>query len=606
MGEDEAATVRAITASREVFGSLVNHYRGRVVDSPGDNILAEFPSVVDAVQCAVEIQQVFKARNAQLPKERRMMFRIGVNLGDVIDDDGRLYGSGVNIAARLEALAEPGGICISGTVYEHIKNRLTLWNEYLGEHEVKNIVDPIKVYRIHLEPEAKIETGVVKKAQIAPWQRAVQAFIAILVVGVGAFAVWSATLRTPEDRVEELTEQGSAPPVSEKPSIAVLPFDNMSDDPEQAYFSDGITEDLITDLSKISGLFVIARNSTFVYKGQAVDIQEVGRDLGVSYILEGSVRKANGAVRITAQLIDVATGGHLWAERYDRGLVDIFSVQDEVVGQIVAALAVELTEDEQVRVVQDVTDNLEAYDYVKRGWWYKNQLTKEDNDQARQMFQMAIELDPQFVSAYIGLGFTYYEAWSQQWTQDPQSLDRAYELAQEAITLDASNSGAHALLGWVYLWRRQFDLAIAHKEQAIALNPNNGDHYNDLAQVLIFAGEAEEAIGYAETAMRLNPHYPVQYPFALGFAYVILGRYEEAIPPLEEALAINPFFFSSHLLLAGIYADTGQDDRARNHVDEALKINPQISIEVYRESLPFRDPESIADIYEAFRKAGFE
>jgi TolB-like protein/cytochrome c-type biogenesis protein CcmH/NrfG len=390
------------------------------------------------------------------------------------------------------------------------------------------------------------------------------------------------------------------------PSIAVLPFDNMSGDPEQEYFSDGITEDLITDLSKISGLFVMARNSTFVYKGQAVDIEEVGRELGVMYVLEGSVRKANGTVRITAQLVDTATGGHLWAERYDRDLVDIFSVQDEVVEKIVASLAVTLTEEEQDLLEQEDTSSLEAYDYQKRGDWYRFQFTQEMNAQARLMYEKAIELDPQFVSAYVGLGFTYYEAWSQQWSQDPQTLDRANEMAQKAIALDNRNASAHSLLGWVYLWNMQYDLAIAEKELAIALDSHNPDHHNDLAQVLIFAGEAEAAIPLVETAMRLNPHYPVGFPFTLGFAYLFLERYDEAIEAAQEALRINPFYTASHLVLAGAYIETDQEETARYHMAEALKINPQLSLEVYRERLPFKDPETLDWVLDILQKAGLE
>ncbi len=612
MGEDEAWTVRTITAYREAITTLIQHHRGRVVDSPGDNILAEFPSVVDAVQCAVEIQQVLKARNAQLPEDRRMEFRIGINLGDVIEEEGRIYGDGVNIAARLEGLAEPGGICISGTVYEHIRNKLTLWNEYVGEHAVKNIAQPVRVYRVLLEPGDAVEEGRARRrVRLGRWQWVALAVVATLVVGAGAFAIWNLYLRpappagivSEQTPTVELTDKpfGWA---QDKPSVAVLPFDNMSGDPDQEYFSDGLTEDLITDLSKISGLFVVARNSVFVYKEQAVNIQEVGRELGVGYVLEGSVRKANGTVRITAQLIDTTTGGHLWAERYDRDLEDIFALQDEVVGKIVAALAVELTEDEQELLLQDVTDNLEAYDYAKRGWWNYHQLTKEANAQARLMFERAIDLDPQFADAYAGLGFTYYEEWAQLWSQDPQSLERAYGMAQQAIALDDSQSGAYTLLSHVYLWRNQHEQAIAEQERAVALDPNNGDRYRDLAEVLIFAGRPEEAIGLIEKAMRLNPHYPVTYAVSLGLAYSSLGRYEEAITAHQEALTLNPFFFYSHVSLAAIYSETGQEEEARYHWNEALKINPQLSLEIMRERLPFKDQAVLETMLDALREAG--
>jgi adenylate cyclase len=380
----------------------------------------------------------------------------------------------------------------------------------------------------------------------------------------------------------------------------------MSVDPEQEYFSDGITEDLITDLSKVSGLFVIARNSAFVYKETAVDIRDVGRALGVRYVVEGSVRKANGRVRITAQLLDVMTGGHLWAERYDRDVHDVFAVQDEVVEKIVSALAVRLTEDEEERLTEGETDNLEAYEYAKRGWWHKHQFTRLDLEQAKRMFEHAIELDPELAVAYTGLGFTYYEQWAQLWTQDPESLDRAYELGEKAISLDETQSAAHSLLGHVYLWWGQHEEAITHLERAIELDPNNADHIRDLGEVLTFAGRAEECLAMVEKAMRLNPHYTVTYPFALGTAYATLGRYEEAIAAHEEALALNPFFFFSHVVLASIYGGAGEEEVAAHHVEEALKINPQLSLEVITERLPFTDEGVPQGFLEGLRQAGLD
>jgi adenylate cyclase len=605
MGQDEAATVRTLTDYREVMTTLIQHHHGRVVDSPGDNLLAEFPSVVDAVLCAVEIQQVLKARNARLPEDRRMEFRIGINLGDVIAEEGRLYGDGVNIAARLEALAEPGGICISGTVYEHIQNKLTLWNEYLGEQTVKNIAEPVRVYRIVMDLGAEAGKDREGRGRLTRWQWAVLAVASVLVLGAGAYGIQELVLR-PYPPAEAVPKQIPALELPDEPSVAVLPFENMSVDPEQEYFSDGITEDLITDLSKISGLFVIARNSAFAYKGQAVNIQEVGQDLGVRYVVEGSVRKANGTVRITAQLLDATTGGHLWADRYDRDLEDVFAVQDDVVAKIVSALAVTLTEDEQERLLQEETGILEAYDYTKRGWWHKHQFTEQDLQQSRHMFEQAIELDPQLAEAYTGLGFTYYEEWALLWTQDPQSLDRAYELGEQAIALDESFSAAHSLVSHVLLWRMQHDEAIAHLERAIALDPNNADHLRDLGETLMFAGRPEEAIGLIEKAMRLNPHYPVTYPFALATAYATLERYDEAIAAHEEALDLNPFFFYSHVALAAIYSGTGQEEMSRHHLDEALKINPQLSLEIIGQRLPFRDQETKRLFLEGLRAAGMD
>src|SRR5262249_40898484 len=401
MGEDEEATLRTLTASRQVTDTLIQQHRGRIVGTAGDSILAEFASVVDAVQCAVEIQTALKTENANLPTNRRMEFRIGINLGDVMVEGEQIYGDGVNIAARLEALAEAGGICISGAVYEQIKNKLTLHYEDLGEQVLKNIAEPVQVWRVRIELPS-------------PGQ--------------------------PQEVAPTILSDETTPslPLSDKPSIVVLPFVNLSSDPEQEYFSDGITEDLTSSLSQLSGLFVIARNSAFAYKGKAVKVQEVSRELGVRYVLEGSVRKAGNRVRITAQLIDATTGYHLWSERYDRELQDIFALQDEIVQKIVTTLKLQLTLQEQGYSVRKRTDNLEAYDAFLRGLEYRWRYTKEANAQARQMFEKAVALDPQYAEAYAWLSGSYYLEWVFRFSADPQTLERALALAQQAVALDDS------------------------------------------------------------------------------------------------------------------------------------------------------------------------
>jgi adenylate cyclase len=611
MGANDAATIRTLTAYRQVMTSLIIQHHGRVVDSPGDNLLAEFPSVVDAVQCAVEIQKGLKAKNTQLPEDRRMEFRIGINLGDVIEEQGRIYGNGVNIAARLEGLAEPGGICLSGTVHEHIRNKISLGSEYLGEQTVKNIAEPVPVYRVLIEPGAEPDPEKKRRLKHKRFLWILLAGMAMLVLAAVALWIWKSFVGPSPPSAEAVSAQSPSIDLPDKLSIAVLPFVNMSADPEQEYFSDGITEDLITDLSKISTLFVIARNSTFVYKGQAINIQDVGADLGAAYVLEGSVRKVDERVRITAQLIDATTGGHLWAERYDRNLEDIFAVQDEVVEKIVAALALTLTEDDEEHLAQNATDNLEAYDFAKRGWWYYHQLTQETNDQARRLFEMAVDRDPGYADAYAGLGFTYYEEWAQQWSQDPRSLDRAYDLAIEAISLNDSRAAAHTLLSHVYLRRGEFEQAIVEQEKAIVLDPNDANNYRDLAEALIFAGRPEDAIEHIEKAMSLNPHYPVTYPFALGFAYALLGfkngspdHYENAITAEKEAISLNPNFTGSHLILAFIYNETGREQEARNQVAQALSINPHLSLAAIRESVLFKNPAVLEAFLDALRDAG--
>jgi adenylate cyclase len=515
MGEDEETTIRILTAYRKSMAALIAQHRGRVVDSPGDNLLAEFASAVDAVRGAVEIQRDLQVKNAELPPERRMEFRIGINVGDVVVEGERLYGDGVNIAARLEALAEGGGICIAGTVYDQVENKLPLGYQYVGEQTVKNIAKPVRVYRVRREAESP-GTAQGRGEVNSPLQ--------------------SPTL-----------------PLPDKPSLIVLPFVNMSNDPEQEYFSDGITEDITTDLSRISNLFVISRNSAFTYKGKTAKAQDISREMGVRYILEGSVRKAGGRIRITVQLIDATTDHHLWSERYDRPLQNIFALQDEVVQKIVTTLRLQLTLQEQGYIVRKRTNNLEAYDAFLRGVEYIWRTTKETNAQARQMFEKAIMLDPQYAEAYARLGMTYWREWVFRWSADPQTPERASALAQQALALDDSLPFTHSILSWIYVDKQQSDQAIAEGERAIALDPNHADSYASQAEVLNRAGRPEEALRAVAQAMRLNPRYPPTYLFELGAASRFTGRYTEAIAALQEAISRSPNLIPAHYLLAGSY-----------------------------------------------------
>jgi len=464
MGDDEEATIHTLKTYREVISSLIEQHHGRVVDSPGDNLLAEFASAVDAVKSAVAIQQDLKTRNAELEEHRKMEFRIGLNVGDVITDEGRLYGDGVNIAARLEGLADPGGICLSGTVHDYVENKLDVAFSYQGEQTVKNIAKPVRVYKVELDTERPVP-----RAGKAP---------------------------------------STALPLPAKPSIAVLPFTNMSNDPEQEYFSDGMTEDIITDLSKLSGLFVIARNSSFTYKGQSVKVEQVGQELGVRYVVEGSIRKAGTRVRISAQLIDATTGGHVWAERYNRELTDIFALQDDVTQQIVTALQVKLTAGEQERRSRTPTDNMAAYDYYWRGVEYYYRRTQEANGQARELFARAIALDARFAAAYALLGRTHLTEWAVGWSNNPQSVEHAAELVHQAVSLDATSSQAHLALGFVSVWQKHYDQAIAEAQQAIALNPNDAEGYAALGDILNYAGRPAEVREVMEHAIRLDPIIP--------------------------------------------------------------------------------------------------
>jgi TolB-like protein/Tfp pilus assembly protein PilF len=392
----------------------------------------------------------------------------------------------------------------------------------------------------------------------------------------------------------------------DKPSIAVLPFVNMSSDPEQEYFSDGITEDLITDLSKLSGLFVISRNSVNLYKGKAVKPEQVSQELGVRYVLEGSIRKAGNRVRITAQLVDAATGYHLWAERYDRDVQDIFAVQDEVTRKIVAALEVKLTEGEQQRLGRAPTNNVEAYDYYLRGLECHALTTEEANIQAQQLFEKAIQLDPQFATAYAYLGWTYFERWALGWSPDAETLEQASILAQQAIALDGTLADGHRLLGIVHLWKKRYEQAIAEVEQAIALNPNDADGYAALGDVLNWVGRSEEAIELIERAMRLNPQYPTWYLWDLGHAYYLAGRYEEATAMLKRVLIRNPDFMPAHAYLSTIYMELGREQEAGAEGVEISRLSPLLSLEELKRRLPYKDPIVLERVLDAARKAGLK
>jgi adenylate cyclase len=582
MGDDEEATIRTLTAYRTLVSSLIQRHRGRVVDSPGDNLLAEFASVVDAVRCAVDIQHELTGKNAELPENRQMHFRIGINLGDVIVEGERLYGDGVNIAARLESLAVPGGICISGTVYDQVENKLALNYDSQGEQTVKNIAKPVRTYRVVMDEAAATlaEHAVRRHAQHEqaptpviphPSTSSGQALSkgaqqkrrgGLLLVGLLLLAIVLVTVRyfsrpslSPQSSALSPEAAPAALPLPDKPSLVVLPFVNMSKDPDQEYFSDGLTDVLTGDLSKISSLFIIARNSAFTYKGKAANVHDVGREMGVRYVLEGSVQKADQQVRIVVQLIDTTTDSHLWSERYDRPLKDIFALQDEIVQKIVTTLKLQLTLQEQGIIVRKHTDNLEAYDALLRGMEYFVRSTQEANVQARQMFEKAIALDPQYAEAYAALSHACFEQWSWRWSANPQTLEHALTLVQQALALDDTRPEAHSVLSQIYAVKQQYDQAIVEGERAIALDPNNDDSYAFQAQTLNFAGRPEEALPMLAQAMRLNPHYPFWDLVVSGVAYRLTGRYAEAIATLKEAISLNPNFVTSHVVLAGSYLE---------------------------------------------------
>jgi len=525
MAQDEVGTIRTLTAYKEAMSNLIQQYRGRVVDAPGDNLMAEFASVVDAVNCAVEIQRELAERNTELPYDRQMEFRIGINLGDVVEEEDRIYGDGVNIAARVESLAEGGGICISGKVYEEVKGKLGFEYEYLGEQAVKNIEKPVRVYRVLSLPGAAAHRVIqATSATEKKWRKLALALAALLVLGVAAMFIWNFYLRPAPSPVEVASKGRMAFPLPDKPSIAVLPFATVGGDPEQEYFSDGMTDDLITDLSKVSGLFVIARNSVFTYKGKPVKVQRVAEELGVRYVVEGSVRRAGEEVRINAQLIDATTGHHLWAERYDGRIGNIFALQDRITGKIVAALAVKLSAGEQEQIARKYTDNIAAYDAFLQGRAHYVRRTPDDFAEAVRYLKKAIELDPNYGRAYAALALTYWESqhnfWSQSlgvpWHEARLQAERYLQTAMKTPTALVYQVASKMLID-----SHEHEEAITKAQRAIALDPNDANSYLAIAYALIHAGRPEEALDFLKTAMRLDPNYPAYYLFVLGLAHFI-------------------------------------------------------------------------------------
>ncbi len=532
MGEDEEATLRTLSSHRKLIDSLIEQHRGRFVNSAGDSVLAEFASVVNAVQCAVEIQTALKAENANLPPERRMEFRIGVNLGDVMVEGEQIYGDGVNVAARLEGLGDPGGICISDTVHAQIKNKLALAYEDLGAQSVKNIAEPVRVFRVMLDGGAVARTTAkaTDRSLRKHWRGGVFSLAGLALIAAVIVFVQHLSLRPPTTTASIPPAPSPALTLPDKPSIAVLPFTNLSGDPQEEYFSDGITGDIITALSRSPDLFVIDRASTFSYKGKPIGVQQVRRELGVRYVLEGGVQKAAGQLRVTAQLVDATSGAELWAERYDRPLQDIFSVQDELVRRIVTTMGLQLVLwDRTGRQPLRGTDNLEAYDYDLRGWQYFFTITREGYPKAREMWEKAIELDPKYAEAYAGVGFTYFfEAVFFQSSASSQALDQAYQWAQKAIVLNDSEPQAYMLLGSLDLTKRRYAQAISEGQRAVTLAPNSSDGYFWLARILSLSGRPMEALVAAEKGVRLNPRHPGYCLIVVAGAYMNMGRFEEA------------------------------------------------------------------------------
>jgi adenylate cyclase len=604
MGEDEVGTVQVLKEYREIMADFIQKHRGRVVDSPGDNVLAEFGSIVDATECAVKIQEKLQARNAGLPEDKRLEFRIGINHGDVLEDEDRIYGDGVNIASRIEGLAPPGGICISRTTYDQIKNRLNLGYEYLGGHRVKNIAEPVRVYRVLTEPEAAGKVIGEKRFLGRFSRRTAMAAIVTLFIVAGGLIIWNVYLQRSK-KMESASVEKMVQTLPDKPSLAVLAFDNLSGDPDQEYFSDGLSEEIITALSKTSKLFVIARNSSFTYKGKPVKVQQIGRELGVKYVLEGSVRRADDRVRITAQLVDAKNGNHLWADRYDRNMKDLFTLQDDITMKVIMALEVKLTEGEQARITGSGTDNLDAYLKVLQARDLKRYQTPESNHEARRLVEEAIELDPDYAQAYRWLSGTYLvDVWLGSTKSPQESLKTAEELAQKALSLDDSLGGTHGLLGNLYVMTMQYDEGIREAERAVELEPNGADAHMFLGMALKFADRAEEAIPILKKAIRLDPHAPGLYLQLLASAYRDIENYEQAMEWGEKAVQENPKNILSRQILCSIYSLADRMDEARTQAEEIMRLDPKFSVDRLARTDPTKNQVVKMRYIDALRKAG--
>ena len=555
MGSDDEGTLAGLKAGRELIDLKSKEYRGRIVNTPGDSALVEFASAVDATRCAMEIQKEMAERNAVIPEDRRIEFRIGINVGDVIvDDRGDIYGDGVNMAARVESLAKPGTLCLSDEAYRQIRGKLPIDVSDIGEHQLKNIAQPVRVYSVWLD---------------------------------------------------------DAPPLAlpDKPSIAVLPFENLSGDPKQEYFADGVSEDIITELSRFSDLFVIARNSSFKYKGKAVDVRQVGRDLGVRYALEGSIRRGGDRVRISAQLVDSGTGAHRWAERYDRELKDVFAIQDEVARTIAAILAAHVNKAEAERTLLKPPATWHAYDHYMRAaaaWasfqssWKLDQLLE-----TRRHLADSLKIDPKYARAYSLLASTHRVAWLNPVNDEylsPAALDRAITLARTAIELDPNLPEAYAELAYNIIRKSDFDGSMVAAERAIALNPNFVDYR--LAQVFYSVGQPTKAIEIAKAQMRLDPFHPHFAPLIAGIAYYLLKEYQGAQRWLREATGRAPNHQYGHAFLAAAYAQLGRVEDARSEAAEVLRVNPQYTIGTQKQVSILKRLEDSDHLIDGLRKAG--
>lgn len=603
--QDEHLAHARMRDSFRRFGDTITAYDGRVRELRGDALLAEFERASDAVCAALAFQAQQAEHNAKLEDDIRPKLRVGIALGEVILADDTITGSGVVLAQRLEQLASPGGLCITPAIREALPQRLPFELESQGEQKLKGFDEPVGVYRVRLRAGAQLPTAEFSPALVLEGRARRVRYVVVGVLLLGAILV--AMLLGKREPTPPATPQATEAtlPGSELPSIAVLPFDNLSGDPQQGYFADGISEDLTTDLSRLSGLFVVSRNSSFAYRGRSVDVRTVAEELGVRYVLEGSVRRAGERIRINAQLVDGVNGGHIWAERFDGGLADVFALQDEVNRKIVAALEVSLTDQEEQRFDRVETTRPEAYDALLRGIEQYNTFTAETVVQARELFKQAIEIDPNYARAYANIALTHATDVNFFWSKNrAESIRLGLEFADKALALDSGIPQIYLTRSILYLSQRQHEAAFEAAKRTIEVHPNYADGFATLAFIASYSGQFKDGLVAIDRAMRVNPQGTGVYLSVKGRILYQMGRYEEALPLLEEAIERNPAFDRIHLTLAATYARLGRKDDAAWSVEEALAINPKITLTREQRESIYRHKEDLEHFVEGLRLAG--
>ena len=604
MQEDEASTIRAIEDSKRLMSELISRVNGRVVDAPGDNLLAEFSSVVDAVECAVGIQKKLKTKNAIMPDNRKLQFRIGVNLGDVVQENGRIYGDGVNIAARLEGLADPGGICISRTAYDHVKNKLALGYEYLGEHSVKNISEPVGVYRVLMEPgDAGKVIGEKKYIGRFSRKKALAALLCLIIIAAGLVG-WNVYLQQSK-KVEAASMEKMAYPLPQKPSIVVLPFKNLSGNKKDGLIAKGLTEDIITALSRVPELFVIASASSFAYQGKRVKVKQVSEELGIRYILDGSVQRSKNRLRFTVQLVDAVAGHQMWADRFDRKVEDLFILQDDIVRRILVELQVKLTDGEFARIMSRKTQDLDAWLLLNQGFHEGFKFTREGMSRARELFEAARKKDPKWERPLAGLSWTYWYEARMGWAENREEwMRKGIELAEKAVEWAPEEPGGYQMLGLLALSNRDYDRALAYREKAFALAPNDYVVVWGLGSVLYKTGEPKRAADMLTKAARQNPNHTVAFSWSIAEAHLVAGDYEEAIETSNRAISRQPDAMMPHTFLAAAYSALGRTDEAQTEAARVLQINPNFTVSAWMKTRLLKNPADEELYTDLLLKAG--